>query len=130
MKVLQYFVFSSLFFCLEPMVRENTYLVETASVTAMVNFLKLVDHSYVHKLLLQELRDTLTKALELKICRHGSTDVLILSWLVIMKQKLTKRCLENYQLHKSQVCTFKTLHQNRGQLLRIVVLFLSKKPSF
>ena len=96
----------------------------------MVNFLKLVDHSYVHKLLLQELRDTLTKALELKICRHGSTDVLIPSWLVIMKQKLTKRCLENYQLHKSQVFTFKTLHQNRGQLLRIVVPFLSKKPSF
>ena len=105
MKVPWYYVFSFLFFCLEPMIKKNIWM-RTISVTVMVIISKVLfwklldisknisDISYVQSTFL-----TFTRHIDNGISKtpcswrfygNGSTYVLILLWMNIMKRKWAK----------------------------------------
>ena len=84
-------------FCLELTVGEQ--LMRTTSVTIMVFFSKVPFWNYlitaIFKVLSKQLRGTLTMAFETKpyswrFLGHGSTQELIISWVIFLKRKSTK----------------------------------------
>ena len=103
MKALWYFLFSFLFFCLEPTAKRNTWM-RTISVVVMVIiskvlFWKLFDISKNVSDVSQSTFLTFTRhignviwktSFSCKICRSGATYVLILPWVNIMKRKWVK----------------------------------------
>ena len=98
MKMLWYSVFSFSFFCLAPPMRKSISM-RTTSVTAMVIFQKCHGESYLitslFKVRSQQLRAILRAAFwkmtnSLRFYSHGSTYMLILSWIMILKRILTK----------------------------------------
>ena len=102
MKVLWYSVFSFLSFCLEPMVKKNIWM-RTISVTVVVIILKVLfsnlldisknisDISYVQSTFLTFIRhieNGISKTpCSWRLYGNGSTYVLTLPWVNIMKQK-------------------------------------------
>ena len=153
MKVPRYFVFSFLFFCLEPTVTKNTWM-RTTSIIVMVIFpkvlfWKLLDHGYVQSFinnyeahLKRHLRETLhlrilRKCINLRAnwlwinIRAKHTFNKILSWLNTMKQKLTKVPGKYSFAQKSKPVLWRTLHQNRRwHFTFLYTSFLSNKSSF
>ena len=120
-------------FCLETKVKNNTWMREI-SVTVMVIILKvppwrLLDISFV-----QSSFSTITKATDKapyswRFHGHGSTYMLIHSWVNIMKQKWVKVTGKLSVEQKIWVCSSKNIVP-RHFIYCYILLFLSNKPSF
>ena len=120
-----------LFFCLEATVKKNTWM-RTISATVMVidsevRFWKLLDFSYV-----QSSFWTITRHIDNGIWKihyswrfygHGSTYILILSWINIMKWKWERVPCKLSVAQKSEPVLRRTLHWNTSL---IIVFFASQ----
>ena len=125
MKVPWYSVFSFLFFCLEPMVKKNIWM-RTISVTAMVIISKVLfwklldisknisDISYVQSTFLTFIRH-IESCISKTPCSwrfygNGSTYVLLLPWLNIMKRKWANVSKKLSVIQKPEPILWRTLH--------------------
>ena len=132
MKVVWYFMFSFLFFCLEPPVRKKTWM-RTVSITVMVIskvlFWKLLDHSYVQSFFSAIMRHTDNDIWKTphswRFYGHGSTYVLFLSWANIIQQKSTE---VSGKFRKIRAYPSKNIAP-RHFTYYCILLFLSNKPS-
>ena len=125
MKVPWYSVFSILFFCLEPMVENNIWM-RTISVTVMVIISKVLlwklldisknisDISYVQSTFLTFMR-RIENGISKTPCSwrfygNGSTYVLLLPWLNIMKRKWANVSKKLSVIQKPEPILWRTLH--------------------
>ena len=93
------------FFCLELTVKKNTWMIMISIMVMVIisklPFWKLLDISYV-----QSSFPTITRHIDNGIWKswrfygHGSTNVLIISWISISWNENRRRCPGNYQSHK------------------------------
>ena len=109
-KILQYSVFSFLFFGLEPTIRKDIWM-RTTLATVMLIFRECHSESYlvaaIFIVCFRQLRVTLTVAFQKKpnswiFCEHESTYFLILSWAIIMKwisRKVSEKLYKDPSLH-------------------------------
>ena len=125
MKVPWYSVFSFLFFCLEPTVKKNIWM-RTISVTVMVIISKVLfwklldisknisDISYVQSTFLTFIRH-IENGISKTPCSgrsygNGSTYVLILPWVNIMKRKWANVSRKLSVLQKPEPVLWRTFH--------------------
>ena len=136
---IQYFHFY--FFCLEPMVKKNIWM-RTISVTVVVIILKVLfsnlldisknisDISYVQSTFLTFIRH-IENGISKTPCSgrsygNGSTYVLILPWVNIMKRKWANVSKKLSVIQKPEPVLWRTFHL----LYSCILLFLSSKPRF
>ena len=125
MKVPCYLVFSFLFFRLEQTVRKNTRM-KTIFVTVMVvisksTILKITWSQLCLKFFLSNNKAHCQTPYNWRFYGNGSTCVLILSWVNIMKQKSTKLFRKLSVAWKSEPVLRRTLHQD----ISLIIIFFS-----
>ena len=121
------------FFCLELMVRKNTCIrtisIMIITLISKLSFWKWLDYSYVQNFstIMRNTGSSIWKT-SWRFYGHGSTYMLNLSQLKIMKWKLMKVDGKSSVVQKSKHVLWKELHQDIS--LVFVFFFLSDKPSF
>ena len=124
-------VFSFLFFCcLEPTLNKNT-LMRTISVTVMVIILKKLFWKLLEIICVQSSFSTIARYIDNGIWKtlcswtfygHGSTYVLIIYWVNIIKRNCAR--VENYQFHKNLSLLFE-----EHFIYCCILLFFTNKSS-